>query len=293
MRSSFTCVTQLGLGKDYKNLGVGSGKLDGRKEANRRWEERSRARNAVSFMYKYLHLSSKKEVRSAVIGPLRRVLLSHRSSLFFQAPPRYFERILFDVRLGRSFLETLKTFCSFCQILEHQDLIPVFLFGLRIFEKSLYNGGRAQNTVKATSIRQNVTTTSRVLDLTPRRRLEQFHDAETWRSSRQPTRTRSLQRPGPHCSSFADTGHRSATIPVIVVVVDVVVVVGTVVVAFNNGCNGCLDVAFATVDSLCTFVSSRVVWRSQIYSITLWITSSFDNFRFLGMSGTRDLNFVK
>lgn len=35
MRSSFTCVTQLGLGKDYKNLGIGSGKLDGLKEANR------------------------------------------------------------------------------------------------------------------------------------------------------------------------------------------------------------------------------------------------------------------
>lgn len=129
----------------------------------------------------------------------------------------------------------------------------------------------------------------------PTKTRTRFHDAETWRSSRQPTRTRSLRRPGPHCNSFnADTGHRSATIPVIVVVVDVVVVVGTVVVvAFNNGCNGCLDAVFATLDSLCTFVSSSVVWRSQIYSITLWITSSFDNFRFLGMSGTRDLNFVK
>lgn len=35
-------------------------------------EKKDRARNAMSFMYKYLHLSSKKEVRSAVIGPLRR-----------------------------------------------------------------------------------------------------------------------------------------------------------------------------------------------------------------------------
>lgn len=97
---------------------------------------------------------------------------------------------------------------------------------------------------------------------------------------------------GPHWGSFVETGHRSATIPVIVLVV-VVVVVGMVVAAFSNGWRGCLGVVFVTFDSWWTFVSSKVVCRSQMYSITLCITSSFDNFRFLGMSGTKDLSFVR
>lgn len=87
--------------------------------------------------------------------------------------------------------------------------------------------------------------------------------------------------------------HRSVTSPVIVVVVvdDAVEVVGAVVAAFSRGCSGCLGFALTILDSW--FVSSSVVCRSQMYSITLWITSSLDSFRFLGISGTKERSFVK
>lgn len=69
-----TYVTHLGLGEDYKNRRIGG--WESKKSESIKDEERSDARNAVNFMYKYLHLSSKKEVTLAV-------RLSSTSSSFF------------------------------------------------------------------------------------------------------------------------------------------------------------------------------------------------------------------
>lgn len=170
------CTTQLGLGKDYKNLGVGSGKLDGlkKKRIDWRWEERSRARNAVNFMYKYLHLSSKKEVRSAVIGPLRRPSFASFFALLLSGAASILRaHSLSMVRLGRSFLETLLLFMP--MITWAPRSYPCFPFSAFESSRNLCTVEDEHETqqVKATiHTPKRVTTTSRVLDLTPRRRLE-------------------------------------------------------------------------------------------------------------------------
>lgn len=48
----------------------------------------------------------------------------------------------------------------------------------------------------------------------------------------------------------------------------------------------------AASNSLIAGCVSSAVWRSQMYWMTFWMTSSFDNLRFFGMKGTRSLSLL-
>lgn len=168
MRSSFTCVTQLGLGKDYKNLGVGSGKLDGLKEANRLKMRRKISCEECGEFYVQVFTSFLEE--RSQIGRNRPA-----SSSFF--------RIVLRSSLRRRLDTSSASFSMLGQVAlfsKHFVLFARYLSTkiLSLFSFSTFESSRNFYTVEdehktrlrqhpLSNIRQNVTTTSRVLDLTP------------------------------------------------------------------------------------------------------------------------------
>ena len=133
-----------------------------RKEVNRLKDEKiglSCEECGVS-MYKYLHLSSKKEVKIGRNRPASSSFFSRRLRSSLQAPPRETRRDTHPARCPRSFsfflffflFQMLDEIPFFSRIPErrHSFLSPVSPADLRTFKKSLYSRGRAQNTIAAT-----------------------------------------------------------------------------------------------------------------------------------------------